>query len=182
MRDPRSLYEMNPDVSVPPGLPLVAGLTGFADAGGAVAQTTEYLRSTLDTTVVATFDVDELLDYRARRPIILFEGDHLTEYTPPRLALDLARDELGQPFLLLTGFEPDFRWEQFTAAVLALVDRVRGLVDDVDQRHSDAGAAHTSDQRDGERQPPGAHRADVGVAAHHPGAVERAASAGVPAA
>ena len=123
MRDPRSLYEMNPDVSVPPGLPLVAGLTGFADAGGAVAQTTEYLRSTLDTTVVATFDVDELLDYRARRPIILFEGDHLTEYTPPRLALDLARDELGQPFLLLTGFEPDFRWEQFTAAVLALIDR-----------------------------------------------------------
>ena len=49
MRDPRSLYEMNPDVSVPPGLPLVAGLTGFADAGGAVAQTTEYLLSTLDT-------------------------------------------------------------------------------------------------------------------------------------
>ena len=123
MRDPRSLYEMNPDVSVPPGLPLVAGLTGFADAGGAVAQTTEYLRSTLDTTVVATFDVDELLDYRARRPIILFEGDHLTEYTPPRLALDLARDELGQPFLLLTGFEPDFQWEQFTTAVLELVDQ-----------------------------------------------------------
>lgn len=124
MRDPRSLYELNPDVSVPPGLPLVAGLTGFADAGGAVAQTTEYLRSTLDTTVIATFDADELLDYRARRPIILFEGDHLTEYTPPRLALDLARDELGQPFLLLTGFEPDFRWEQFTAAVLALVDEL----------------------------------------------------------
>jgi hypothetical protein len=125
MRDPRSLYELNPDVSVPPGLPLVAGLTGFADAGGAVAQTTEYLRSMLDTTVIATFDADELLDYRARRPIILFEGDHLTEYTPPRLALDLARDELGQPFLLLTGFEPDFRWEQFTAAVLALVDELR---------------------------------------------------------
>ena len=76
MRDPRSLYELNADVVVPTGLPLVAGLTGFADAGGAVAQTTEYLLSTLDTTVVATFDADELLDYRARRPIILFEGDH----------------------------------------------------------------------------------------------------------
>lgn len=124
MRDPRSLYEMNPDVSVPTGLPLVAGLTGFADAGGAVAQTTEYLRNTLDTTVVATFDADELLDYRARRPIILFEGDHLTEYTPPRLGLDLARDELGQPFLLLTGFEPDFRWEQFSAAVVQLVEEL----------------------------------------------------------
>lgn len=122
MRDPRSLYELNPDVVVPPGLPLVAGLTGFADAGGAVAQTAEYLLSTLDTTVVAKFEADELLDYRARRPIILFEGDHLTDYRPPRLSLDLARDELGQPFLLLTGYEPDFQWDRFGAAVLGLID------------------------------------------------------------
>jgi hypothetical protein len=122
MRDPRSLYELNPEVEVPSGLPLVAGLTGFADAGGAVAQTSEYLLSTLDTTVVASFDADELLDYRARRPIILFQGDHLTDYRPPRLSLDLARDELGQPFLLLTGYEPDFQWERFGAAVLGLID------------------------------------------------------------
>ena len=47
MRDPRSLYELNSDVSVPTGLPLVAGLTGYADAGAAVAQTTEYLLSTV---------------------------------------------------------------------------------------------------------------------------------------
>jgi hypothetical protein len=123
MRDPRSLFELNPDVDVPSGLPLVAGLTGFADAGGAVAQTSQYLLSTLDTTVVATFDADELLDYRARRPIIMFEGDHLTDYRPPRLSLDLARDEIGQPFLLLTGYEPDFQWERFSAAVLGLIER-----------------------------------------------------------
>ena len=94
MRDPRSLYEFSAEVEVPAGLPLVAGLTGFADAGGGVAQTTEYLRSTLETTPVAVFDADELLDYRARRPIIMFEEDRLTDYRPPRLALDLARDEL----------------------------------------------------------------------------------------
>ncbi len=122
MRDPRSLYELNADVQVPPGLPLVAGLTGFADAGSAVAQTTEYLLSTLDTTVVATFDADELLDYRARRPIILFQGDHLADYRPPRLSLDLARDEIGQQFLMLTGYEPDFQWERFGSAVLGLID------------------------------------------------------------
>lgn len=123
MRDPRSLYELNPDVSVPPGLPLVAGLTGFADAGAAVAQTTEYLLSTLDSTLVAMFDADELLDYRARRPIILFEGDHLGDYRPPKLQLRLAHDEIGQPFLLLTGYEPDFQWNRFGAAVLGLIDR-----------------------------------------------------------
>ena len=123
MRDPRSLYELNPDVIVPAGLPLVAGLTGYADAGGAVAQTAEYLLSTLDSTVVASFEADELLDYRARRPIILFEGDHLADYTPPRLSLDLAVDELGQQFLLLTGFEPDYQWQRFCSAVLDLIER-----------------------------------------------------------
>lgn len=123
MRDPRSLYELNPAVEVPAGLPLVAGVTGFADAGAAVAQTTEYLLTTLETTVVASFDADELFDYRARRPIIVFDGDHLSDYRPPRLSLDLARDELGRPFLLLTGFEPDFQWERFCAAVLQLVER-----------------------------------------------------------
>ena len=126
MRDPGDLYELTADAdSVPDGLHLVAGLTGFADAGGAVSQFTEYLLGTLDQKVVANFDADVLLDYRARRPIIYFDQDHLTDYQPPALRLYLAQDELGQPFLLLAGFEPDFRWEQFTAAVLALVHRFK---------------------------------------------------------
>ena len=44
MRDPEGLYELNPDVGdVPDGLPLVAGLTGFADAGAGVSQLDDYL-------------------------------------------------------------------------------------------------------------------------------------------
>jgi len=126
MRDPGDLYELTADADgVPEGLHLVAGLTGFADAGGAVSQFTEYLLGTLDQKVVAHFDADLLLDYRARRPIIYFDQDHLTDYQPPVLRLYLAHDELGQAFLLLAGFEPDFRWEQFTAAVLALVHRFK---------------------------------------------------------
>lgn len=126
MLDPAGLYDLNADVaSVPEGLHLVAGLTGFADAGGAVTQFSTYLLDTLDTRVVASFDTDALLDYRARRPTIYFDQDHLTGYEPATLALYLATDEIGQQFLLLTGFEPDFQWERFTAAVLQLVDRYK---------------------------------------------------------
>ncbi|MBC7723229.1 MAG: PAC2 family protein [Burkholderiaceae bacterium] len=122
MRDPASLYALNPDLpSVPEGLNLVAGLTGFADAGSAVTQFTEYLLDTLEHRVVATFDNDSLLDYRARRPTIYFDQDHLADYQPASLALYLMTDEIGQQFLMLTGFEPDFQWERFTAAVLELV-------------------------------------------------------------
>ena len=124
MQDPRSLYELIGDVAdVPAGLHLIAGLTGFTDAGSAVSQVTELLGADDDVRDVAVFDNDALLDYRARRPIMYFDEDHLSEYRPARLALSLAHDELHRPFLLLTGYEPDFRWEAFTQAVLDLIQR-----------------------------------------------------------
>jgi hypothetical protein len=125
MRHPADLFELNPAVEVPEGLPLVAGLTGFADAGAGVSQLGTYLLGTLYSEVVATFDADILLDYRARRPIIYFDQDHLADYQPATLKLYLAYDELRQPFLLLSGFEPDFRWEAFTEAVLGLIEQYR---------------------------------------------------------
>ncbi|WP_394768156.1 proteasome assembly chaperone family protein [Lacisediminihabitans sp.] len=126
MRDPEGLYELNPDaIDVPEGLHLVAGLTGFADAGAAVTQLGEYLVDSIDQRLIATFDADELLDFRARRPVIYFDQDHLTDYRPPRLGLYLGTDEIGQRFLFLTGFEPDFQWERFSAAVLQLIARFK---------------------------------------------------------
>jgi len=121
MRDPDGLYTLSSVAAdVPQGLHLVAGLTGFADAGAAVTQLSDYLLETLDHEIVAEFDVDALLDYRARRPTIYFDQDHLSDYRPSRLNLYLAKDEIG---LLLTGFEPDFQWERFTAAVMQLIER-----------------------------------------------------------
>jgi hypothetical protein len=124
MRDPDSLYDLSIDgASVPRGLHLVAGLTGFSDAGAAVTQFSQHLLDTLEVREIVQFDTDALLDYRARRPTMYFEHDHLTDYQPAKLSLYLVKDELGQPFLLLTGFEPDFQWERFTQAVLQLVER-----------------------------------------------------------
>jgi hypothetical protein len=103
---------------VPAGLPLVIALTGFTDAGSAVSGLIDYLRDELDPTPIAVFSNDVLLDYRARRPVISFDQDHLTDYRPPRLELSLAHDALGQPFLVLAGYEPDFAWEGFASAVI----------------------------------------------------------------
>lgn len=107
---------------IPRGLHLVAGLTGFADSGSAVSQTSDYVLDTMDSQVVAVFDPDALLDYRARRPTIYFDQDHLTGYEPPMLAIHMVRDELGRPFLFLTGYEPDFKWEAFSRVLIKLID------------------------------------------------------------
>ncbi|MHA3683200.1 proteasome assembly chaperone family protein [Leucobacter sp. HY1908] len=107
--------------SVPRGLPLIVALQGLSDAGGAISQLDEYLWEQCHPEEILRFNADLLLDYRARRPIITFDSDHFTDYSPEELTLSLARDELGTPFLLLSGYEPDFRWEQFIDAVLMLV-------------------------------------------------------------
>lgn len=124
MRDPGGLYDLTFEAAtVPTGLHLVAGLTGFTDAGAAVTQFSDHLLEHLDVREIVTFDTDALLDYRARRPIMTFVQDHLTDYRPAKLSLYLAKDELGQQFLLLTGFEPDFQWERFSRAIVQLVQR-----------------------------------------------------------
>lgn len=106
--------------AVPHGLPLVVLLTGFTDAGSAVSGLIDHLRETSDLQPVVVFDNDALLDYRARRPVVAFDQDHLTEFRPARLELSLGTDALGQHFLLLAGYEPDFLWNEFARVVLDL--------------------------------------------------------------
>lgn len=105
---------------VPQGLPLVILLTGFTDAGSAVSGLIDHMEATTAPRPVVLFENDALLDYRARRPVVTFEQDHLSEYRPARLELSLAHDALGQPFLMLSGYEPDFAWNAFSKAVLEL--------------------------------------------------------------
>lgn len=107
---------------VPPGLPMVIALTGFTDAGGAVSRIIELFRDDLEPSPVVVFSADVLLDYRARRPTITFDADHLVDYHAPRLELSLAHDALGQPFVLLAGYEPDFAWEVFAETIVGLAE------------------------------------------------------------
>ena len=118
-----SLYELQDSVDVPLGLRLVAGLNGFTDAGGSISQTSEHIFQNLSHRMVLRFDNDQLLDYRSRRPVMFFEKDHISSYTPPLLALYLVEDEAGQPFLYLHGYEPDFAWEKFAKAVGEIANR-----------------------------------------------------------
>jgi hypothetical protein len=102
---------------------LVHAFTDFVDAGGGVRIATEHLLSTLDHHLLATFDVDEVLDYRARRPRMSFVMDHFESVDIPQLAVHEVRDLTGHTFLLLAGPEPDYQWQRFLAAVTSLAKR-----------------------------------------------------------
>ncbi|MCU1700319.1 MAG: proteasome protein [Mycobacterium sp.] len=103
---------------------LIHALEGFSDAGHAIKLAAAHLRNTLDTELVASFAIDELLDYRSRRPLMTFKTDHFTHYDDPELSLYALHDTVGTPFLLLAGLEPDLRWERFITAVRLLAERL----------------------------------------------------------
>jgi hypothetical protein len=102
---------------------LLHALQGFVDAGSAATLATAHLLAELDSTPVARFDVDQLLDYRSRRPRMSFRQDRFTAVEMPELTLHAVRDTRGTQFLVLTGPEPDLQWERFVAAVTGLVER-----------------------------------------------------------
>ena len=103
---------------------LIHALEGFSDAGHAIRLAAEHLKNSLDTEPVASFAIDDLLDYRSRRPIMTFKTDHFTHYQDPELNLYALRDSVGTPFLLLAGLEPDLQWERFITAVRLLSERL----------------------------------------------------------
>ena len=109
-------------------LTMVVALHGFLDAGNAAASAADHLETMSDGApgagkVVATFDVDQFHDYRARRPAMSFVRDHYEQYDAPRLLVRLHRDTAGTAYLLLRGPEPDNRWEAFCGAVVKVVER-----------------------------------------------------------
>ena len=124
MRDPGDLYELGSELPELRRPVLMCSLAGYVDAGGVGRLIRDRALSTLDSEVVARFDVDRLIDYRSRRPLMTYEEDHWEGYDAPDLALRAVRDTEGVPFLLLSGPEPDHEWERFTAAVCDLVERL----------------------------------------------------------
>jgi hypothetical protein len=120
--DPRELYTLEPALPALDRPVLVHALSGFVDAGEAVRLSHEHLLATLPHQIVGSFDVDQLHDYRARRPAMIFDEDHWESYADPQLLLHAVTDAAGATFLLLVGPEPDVQWERYVAAVIGLVE------------------------------------------------------------
>jgi len=106
------------------GLVLVHDLAGDFDAAHAAALAGAHLLASLPHEVIARFDVDSLVDYRAHRPWMTFQGDRYESFNAPEINLYALEDDAGEPFLLLHGAEPDYAWQRFVTAVSGLVERL----------------------------------------------------------
>jgi proteasome assembly chaperone (PAC2) family protein len=121
------LYEVHvrPDLADPV---LVLALDGWIDAGfGAAVARRALLDAAGPTTLIATFDRDRLLDFRARRPTMHIEVGQVTSLSWPSIELRAAVDPSQPsqpPVLYLVGAEPDHAWGAFCDAVVDLAGQL----------------------------------------------------------
>ena len=123
MRSPEELYSIHREVSFAERPVLVYAFAGFVDAGSGVRLAAAHILDVCEHQLIASFDLDEVFDYRARRPRMTYVVDHFASVDIPQITLHEVTDAHGVPFLLLVGPEPDYQWLRFMAAVELLVDR-----------------------------------------------------------
>lgn len=126
----RSMYELEYPAPVVKdnsgegkGPTMIVAMHGYADAGQAIESSADHLKAALENRQLASFNSDELIDYRSRRPAVTIDNDRALEVEPMDLGLKVLRDNSGKSFLLLSGPEPHMRWEAFTTAVVKLVEK-----------------------------------------------------------
>lgn len=94
---------------------LVVMLTGWIDASSAAAGAMTLLDAACGARPLVTFDGDQFVDYRARRPTMVLRDGVSTEIVWPEIVLKAGTDLGGRDVLLLAGPEPDMAWHRFAA-------------------------------------------------------------------
>jgi proteasome assembly chaperone (PAC2) family protein len=97
---------------------LVVHLSGWTDAGMAGQAGAAFLRARWNARSLAEFDPDELIDYRDRRPIVRLAGGTIEKISWSPIELSHGTTNEGRDALLLTGPEPDLRWNAFADQVV----------------------------------------------------------------
>ena len=106
---------------------LVAALDGWVDAGSAATTAAGQLAEGGE--VVVRFDPDQIFDYRSRRPTLEIVDGRPAKLTWPELTIRRSRPD-GRDVLVLTGAEPDDRWQQLAHDMVELSETldVRQLI------------------------------------------------------
>jgi hypothetical protein len=100
---------------------LIAAFDGWVDGGRAGTLAAEQLAE--GGRAVATFDADSIYDFRARRPTLDIVNGRLVDLEWP--VLRLVGQRIGErDLLVLTGAEPDYRWQQLSGDIIKLAKQL----------------------------------------------------------
>ncbi len=99
---------------------LVIAISGWVDGGFVTTNVGRYLADLGH--VAASFAPDDLYDYRSNRPTLELAGGAASEVRWPSLSISASAGGEGSDLLVLTGAEPDTRWQEAAQAIAELAE------------------------------------------------------------
>ena len=104
---------------------LIAAFEGWNDAADAASSVVDHLMKVWNARVVAAIDPEEFYDFQMNRPVVGTNEHGHRRITWPSTQLAVASPPGAlRDVILLRGIEPNMRWRQFCAELLAAADEL----------------------------------------------------------
>jgi len=104
---------------------LIAAFEGWNDAADAASGVIDHLMRVWNARVVAAIDPEEFYDFQMNRPVVATNEQGMRQITWPSTQLAVASPPGAlRDVILLRGIEPNMRWRQFCAELLAASDEL----------------------------------------------------------
>ncbi len=114
--------EQLPDLESPV---LIAAFEGWNDAAEAASAVVDHLIKVWNARVVAAIDPEDFYDFQMNRPVVGTDDAGMRKVTWPSTQLSVCRPPgASRDVVLLRGIEPNMRWRQFSAELLAAADQL----------------------------------------------------------
>ena len=102
---------------------VIAAFEGWNDAAESATAVVDHLMKAWDARVVAAIDPEEYYDFQVNRPTVGIDENGFRKLTWPSTHIAVASPpDLDRDVILIRGIEPNMRWRQFTAEILAAID------------------------------------------------------------
>jgi proteasome assembly chaperone (PAC2) family protein len=104
---------------------LIAAFEGWNDAADAASSAVDHLAEVWHARVVAAIDPEDFYDFQVNRPSVASNDEGMRRITWPSTQLSVCSPPgATRDVILLRGIEPNMRWRQFCAELLAACDEL----------------------------------------------------------
>ena len=106
---------------------VIAAFEGWNDAADAASSVVDHLIRVWSARTVGAVDPEDFYDFQVNRPIVGTDALGHRKLTWPTTQIAIASPpDLDRDIILIRGIEPNMRWRQFCAELLAAVDDLGG--------------------------------------------------------
>ena len=106
---------------------VIAAFEGWNDAADAASSVVDHLMTVWSARVVGAIDPEEFYDFQVNRPFVGTDATGYRRIPWPGTQIAVASPpDLDRDVILLRGIEPNMRWRQFCAELLAACDDLGG--------------------------------------------------------